>query len=102
MDKDIFETSFKGILDIQPYLPFGHIFAYNRANTRTSVLKKSWLLPIMSLEKGSTLFTWVPNMHQEKKISSMVNFLIFMHKNGYRIGFQEIKIRPLEGFELGP
>ena len=29
----------------------------------------------------------------------MVNFLIFVHKNVYRIGFQEIKIRPLKGFE---
>ena len=30
---------------------------------------------------------------REKKLS-MVNFLIFVHKNVYRIGFQEIKIRP--------
>ena len=29
----------------------------------------------------------------------MVNFLIFVHKNVYRIRFQEIKIRPLKGFE---
>ena len=29
----------------------------------------------------------------------MVNFLIFVHKNVYRIRFQKIKIRPLKGFE---
>ena len=33
-----------------------------------------------------------------KKIP-MVIFLIFLHKNVYRIRFQEIKIRPLKGFE---
>ena len=32
-------------------VPPCHVFADNRANTRT------WLFPIMSLEKGSTLFT---------------------------------------------
>ena len=35
---------------------------------------------------------------REKKLS-MVNFLIFVHKNVYRIRFQKIKIRPLKGFE---
>ena len=35
---------------------------------------------------------------REKKLP-MVNFLIFVHKNVYRIRFQEIKIRPLKGFE---
>ena len=35
---------------------------------------------------------------REKKLP-MVNFLIFMHKNVYRIRFQKIKIRPLKGFE---
>ena len=30
---------------------------------------------------------------REKKLP-MVNFLIFVHKNVYRIRFQEIKIRP--------
>ena len=34
---------------------------------------------------------------REKK-NSMVNFLIFVHKNVYRIRFQ-IKIRPLKGFQ---
>ena len=29
----------------------------------------------------------------------MVNFLIFVHKNVYRIRFQKIKIGPLKGFE---
>ena len=38
--------------------------------------------------------TWDQNMHQEKKKMPMVNFLIFVHKNVYRIRFQEIKIRP--------
>ena len=42
--------------------------------------------------------TWALNMHQEKK-NLMVNFLIFVHKNVYRIRFQEIKIGPWEGFE---
>ena len=42
--------------------------------------------------------TWDQNMHQEKKIS-MVNFLIFGQKNVSTIRFQEIKIRPLKGFE---
>ena len=35
---------------------------------------------------------------REKKLP-MVNFLIFVHKNVYRFRFQEIKIRPLKGFE---
>ena len=35
---------------------------------------------------------------REKKLP-MVNFLIFVQKNIYRIRFQEIKIRPLKGFE---
>ena len=35
---------------------------------------------------------------REKKLS-MVNFLIFVHKNVSRIRFQDIKIRPLKGFE---
>ena len=35
---------------------------------------------------------------REKK-STMVNFLIFVQKNVSRIRFQEIKIRPLKGFE---
>ena len=35
---------------------------------------------------------------REKKFP-MVNFLIFVHKNVHRIRFQEIKIRPLKGFE---
>ena len=35
---------------------------------------------------------------REKKLP-MVNFLIFVHKNAHRIRFQEIKIRPLKGFE---
>ena len=35
---------------------------------------------------------------REKKLP-MVNFLIFVHKNVYRIRFQKIKIGPLKGFE---
>ena len=35
---------------------------------------------------------------REKKLS-MVIFLIFVHKNVYRIRFQKIKIGPLKGFE---
>ena len=35
----------------------GYLFAYICANTRTSSLKKTWLFSVMSLEKGSTLFT---------------------------------------------
>ena len=33
---------------------------------------------------------------------TMVIFFIFVHKNVYRIGLKEIKIRPLEVFESGP
>ena len=29
----------------------------------------------------------------------LINFLIFVHKNVFRIRFQEIIIRPLKGFE---
>ena len=36
------------------------------------------------------------------KKMTMVIFFIFVHKNVYIIGFQKIKIRPLEDFELGP
>ena len=36
---------------------------------------------------------------REKKKLPMVNFLIFVHKNIYRIRFQKIKIGPLKGFE---
>ena len=35
----------------------------------------------------------------KRKKCSMVNFLIFVHKNVYRIRFQKIKIGPLRGFE---
>merc|ERR1712012_696921 len=35
----------------------------------------------------------------KRKKCSMVNFLIFVHKNVYRIRFQKIKIGPLKGFE---
>ena len=35
---------------------------------------------------------------REKKLT-MVNFLIFVQKNVSTIRFQEIKIRPLKGFE---
>ena len=35
---------------------------------------------------------------REKKLP-MVNFLIFVHKNVYRIRFQKIKLGPLKGFE---
>ena len=41
------------------------------------------------------------NMHQEKK-NDYGDFFIFVHKNVYRIGFQKIKIRPWEDFELWP
>ena len=41
--------------------------------------------------------TWDLNMHQEKKIVHG-NFLIFVHKNVYRIRFQKIKIGPLKGY----
>ena len=34
-----------------------HVFAYICANIHTSALKKTWLVPIISLEKGSALFT---------------------------------------------
>ena len=35
---------------------------------------------------------------REKKLP-MVNFLIFVHKNVYRIRFQKTKIGPLKGFK---
>ena len=37
--------------------PSCRVIAYNRANTLTSVLKKTWVFPIISLEKGSMLLT---------------------------------------------
>ena len=40
-----------------------------------------------------------PEHASREKILSMVNFLIFVHKNVYRIRFQKIKIVSLEGFE---
>ena len=40
-----------------------------------------------------------PKHASREKILFMVNFLIFVQKNVYRIRFQEIKIRPLKGFE---
>ena len=38
------------------------------------------------------------NASREKKLT-MVNFLIFVQKNVSTIRFQEMKIRPLKGFE---
>ena len=38
------------------------------------------------------------HVSREKKLT-MVNFLIFVQKNVSTIRFQEIKIRPLGGFE---
>ena len=38
------------------------------------------------------------NASREKKLT-LVIFLIFAHKNIYRIRFQKIKIGPLKGFE---
>ena len=52
--------------------------------------------------KGQYAFHMGPEHASREKNIIYGKFLIFMHKNGYRIGFQEIKIRPLEGFELGP
>ena len=50
-----------------------HVFAYNRANTRTSELKKTWLFSIMSLEKGSALFTPQYYLVSAKKIEFVRN-----------------------------
>ena len=56
-------------------------------------------------EKSSSLKSWPSRNHmglehasREKKLP-MVIFSIFVHKNVYRIRFQEIKIGPWEGFE---
>ena len=38
---------------------------------------------------------------REKKIPKII-FLIFVHRNVYKIGFQVIKICPREDFGLGP
>ena len=46
-----------------------------------------------------SIVTWDQNMYQEKKKLPMVNFLIFVQKNVSTIRFQEMKIRPLKGFE---
>ena len=46
--------------------------------------------------------TWMQNMHQEEKIIHGNFFDFRAQKCIYRIGFQEIKIRPWEDFELGP
>ena len=40
-----------------------------------------------------------PEHASREKKCTMVSFLIFVHKNVYRIRFQEVKIRSLEGFE---
>ena len=57
------------------------------------------------IEKVNILFNTLLLLHmglkhasREKKLP-MVNFLIFVHKNVYRIRFQKIKIGPLKGFE---
>ena len=72
------------------------ILSYGNKNTVGAVARlffpptphEAPLLAHMGLEHAS----------REKKLP-MVNFLIFVHKNVYRIRFQEIKIRPLKGFE---
>ena len=45
------------------------------------------------------ILTWVLEHAPREKILSMVSFLIFVHKNVYRIRFQVIKIGSWEGFE---
>ena len=70
--------------------PTLHIF---RPPTRCKVIFLQITIPTTSDKVG----TWVLNMHQEEKIFSMV--IDFVHKNVYRIRFQEIKIGSLEGFE---
>ena len=56
------------------------------------------------LTRVTSLFSYCLQAHRgrtciKRKKISMVNFSIFVHKNVNRIGFQEIKIRPWEGFE---
>ena len=61
-----------------------------------------WKISIFYVWNIGWKITWDENMHQREKKLSMVNFLILVHKNVYRTGFQETKIRPLEDFKLCP
>ena len=58
---------------------------------------------ILEMHVSSPLTYFLAHMGREhasrEKKSAMVNFLIFVQKNVSRIRFQEIKIRPLKGFE---
>ena len=67
---------------IYPGGPPWHVFAYNRANTP---VEKTWLFPIMSLEKGSTVFTRLPNCERPLGGSDtndymIACFLVFIEK----------------------
>ena len=48
--------------------------------------------------QSETMHLGLKHASREKKLS-MVIFFIFVQKNVSRIRFQEIKIRPLKGFE---
>ena len=56
-----------------------------------TILKNKKMLPSISSHGTRTCI--------KRKKLPMVNFLIFVHKNVYRIRFQKIKIGPLKGFE---
>ena len=67
---------------IYPGGPPWHVFAYNRANTP---VEKTWLFPIMSLEKGSTVFTRLPDCERPLGGSDtndymIACFLVFIEK----------------------
>ena len=53
-------------------------------------------IPILSAQKE--IHMGLKHESREKKIAHG-KFFDFLHKNVYRIRFQEIKIRPLKGFE---
>ena len=68
-------------------------FSGNASESLKMVLKGTvFALDLINKHMGSEYVS------REKK-STMVNFLIFVQKNVSTIRFQEIKIRPLKGFE---
>ena len=78
-----------------------------RTNMGFEKLTKMMIVKILSFCENSRLcdqglykFRHMGPEHasREKKLP-MVNFFIFVQKNVSRIRFQEIKIRPLKGFE---
>ena len=73
---------------------------YTRANMSNNLPVESQLnlTTEQSHDQKVSLHMGREHASREKKLT-MVNFLIFVQKNVSTIRFQEIKIRPLKGFE---